>query len=341
MRSLLIALLISTAAGGAAHAQTNDVDRIEANAQSRQMRAERAQVQVAQRGEGRRGGNGGQRAQAPRQRDSSLGGMGRRSMEAGGWRGRQSAAPQAQAAPQQQTQTRGNWNRGDGQRNFNRGDGQRNWNRGDAGAQQRWQGRRNVTPVAPSGSIDRNNDGRVDRAYDRNRNGRLDRNFDRNRDGALDRRFDRNRDGELDRRLDRNNNDRIDRRFDRNRDGRLDNRRWDGNRWNNGGREYNWNRGWRNDRRYDWYGYRNRYRNYFYAPRYYNPYGYGYGYSRFSIGVYLDSLFYSNRYWLNDPGYYRLPAAPYGARWVRYYDDVLLVDIDSGYVIDVIHDFFL
>jgi hypothetical protein len=27
-------------------------------------------------------------------------------------------------------------------------------------------------------------------------------------------------------------------------------------------------------------------------------------------------------------------------RWIRYYDDALLVDIRDGYVVDVIHDFF-
>jgi hypothetical protein len=35
------------------------------------------------------------------------------------------------------------------------------------------------------------------------------------------------------------------------------------------------------------------------------------------------------------------PAAAYpGTRWVRYYDDVLLVDVYTGEVVDVIHDFF-
>ncbi len=35
-----------------------------------------------------------------------------------------------------------------------------------------------------------------------------------------------------------------------------------------------------------------------------------------------------------------MPPAEYGTRWVRYYDDVLLVDTYTGEVIDVIHDFF-
>jgi Ni/Co efflux regulator RcnB len=74
-------------------------------------------------------------------------------------------------------------------------------------------------------------------------------------------------------------------------------------------------------------------------PRYYSPYG-NYGYQRFGIGLFLDRLFYDQRYWLDDPYSYRLPPAEYGTQWVRYYNDVLLVDIDTGEVLDVIHDFF-
>jgi hypothetical protein len=35
-----------------------------------------------------------------------------------------------------------------------------------------------------------------------------------------------------------------------------------------------------------------------------------------------------------------LPAAYGSYRWVRYYDDVLLVDVRNGRVVDVIRDFF-
>lgn len=341
MRNLIIALMLSTAA---ASAQGQAIDE---SAMARADAIESARSQSVQRDDGRRGNwsNRGDRqarqapaaqAEAPRQRMNG-GNDGRRG---DGWRARQRAegtpAPVLQQ-PVQQAQTRQGWNGNRGNWDGNRG------NRGDGVNRQRWDGDRGrVLPVPvppqPGSSIDRNRDGQVDRYYDRNRNGRLDRNWDRNRDGSLDRRYDRNRDGQLDRRFDRNDNDRLDRRYDRDRDGRYDrfDRRDDrfGRSWNN------WNRGWRNDRRYDWQGWRSRNRHYYSAPRYYNPYGYGYGYQRFGIGIYLDSLFFSNRYWINDPWQYRLPTAPYGARWVRYYNDVLLVDIDSGYVIDVIHDFY-
>jgi hypothetical protein len=120
------------------------------------------------------------------------------------------------------------------------------------------------------------------------------------------------------------------------RDGRRDgNRNWrDGNR---DGRR--WDRNWHNNNRYDWQRYRSTNRNVFHIGRYYSPYR-NYSYRRLSIGFGLDSLFYSNRYWINDPWQYRLPEAYGPYRWVRYYDDALLVDIYSGEVVDVIYDFF-
>jgi hypothetical protein len=139
----------------------------------------------------------------------------------------------------------------------------------------------------------------------------------------------------------------------RQRDGRRD---WDRDRRDGGGswdrdgrgdrygdnrdsRRSSWNRSWRNDSRYDWQRYRYSNRNLFRSGAYYSPYR-GYRYNRLSIGIILDSLFFSNRYWLNDPYQYRLPHAPYGTRWVRYYNDVVLVDTYTGEVLDVIHDFF-
>jgi Ni/Co efflux regulator RcnB len=63
-------------------------------------------------------------------------------------------------------------------------------------------------------------------------------------------------------------------------------------------------------------------------------------YSRISVGFSLGSGYYGSRYWINDPWRYRLPAAYGSYRWVRYYDDVLLVDLRNGRVVDVIRDFF-
>ncbi|MEJ2408077.1 MAG: RcnB family protein [Novosphingobium sp.] len=102
----------------------------------------------------------------------------------------------------------------------------------------------------------------------------------------------------------------------------------------------NWNRhAWRNDHRYDWRSYRARHHSTYRTGRYYAPY-YGYSYRRFGIGIRLGSLFYGSRYWINDPWQYRLPAVYGPYRWVRYYDDVLLVNVYTGEVVDAIYDFF-
>ena len=101
-----------------------------------------------------------------------------------------------------------------------------------------------------------------------------------------------------------------------------------------------WDRNdWRRDNRYNWSGYRNQHRDVFRAGRYYSPYN-NYSYSRLSIGFFLNSGFFGRSYWINDPYQYRLPEIYGPYRWVRYYDDVLLVDIYSGEVVDVIHNFF-
>ncbi len=99
-----------------------------------------------------------------------------------------------------------------------------------------------------------------------------------------------------------------------------------------------WNHNWRNDRRYDWRDWRRRHRSHFHLSFYYDPFGWNY--RPYSIGWRLWPSYYSSRYWINDPWYYRLPYAPPGYRWIRYWDDALLVDTFTGEVVDVIHNFF-
>jgi hypothetical protein len=123
----------------------------------------------------------------------------------------------------------------------------------------------------------------------------------------------------------------------RGQDYRRDTWRGDGSRYGN---NHRWDRSWRNDQRYDWQRYRTYNRDFFRQQRYYAPYGYNYGYRRFSIGLYLGSAFFGQRYWIDDPYDYRLPEVYPPYRWIRYYNDVLLVDTDSGQVVDVIYDFF-
>ena len=104
------------------------------------------------------------------------------------------------------------------------------------------------------------------------------------------------------------------------------------------GRYTRWSHDWRHDRRYDWYHHRNRHRSLFRIGFYYDPFGWNY--RRWSVGSHIWPSYYRSRFWLNDPWQYRLPPAYGPYRWVRYWDDALLVNIYTGEVVDVIHNFF-
>jgi hypothetical protein len=99
-----------------------------------------------------------------------------------------------------------------------------------------------------------------------------------------------------------------------------------------------WRTDWRHDRRYDWRNYRHHHRSTFRLGIYIDPFGWGY--HRYNIGWRMWPSFYSSNYWLNDPYMYRLPYAPWPFKWVRYYDDALLVNVMTGQVVDVMYDFF-
>jgi len=103
-------------------------------------------------------------------------------------------------------------------------------------------------------------------------------------------------------------------------------------------RDHNWSTSWRRDHRYDWQNHRHRHRSLFHLGFYYDPFGWSY--RPYSIGWRLWPSYYSSRYWISDPWQYRLPYAPPGYRWIRYWDDALLVDTFTGEVVDVIHNFF-
>lgn len=99
-----------------------------------------------------------------------------------------------------------------------------------------------------------------------------------------------------------------------------------------------WNTDWRSNSRYNWYNWRLRHRSLFSLGAYYDPFGWGY--QPYSIGWRMWPNYYRSSYWLNDPWQYRLPYSPPGTRWIRYYDDAILVDMWSGQVVDIIYDFF-
>ncbi len=93
------------------------------------------------------------------------------------------------------------------------------------------------------------------------------------------------------------------------------------------------NRRWGND---DWRGWRDRNRGVYNRGQWRAPFRY---YS-FRDGARIAPQYYGSRYFISDPWRYRLPPAGYGQRWVRHYDDMLLVDTRRGYVVRVIRNFF-
>ncbi|WP_354280644.1 RcnB family protein [Sphingomonas sp. PvP056] len=115
--------------------------------------------------------------------------------------------------------------------------------------------------------------------------------------------------------------------------------------WNGGNRGWNggngaWNRDWRRDNRFNYGTYRRQNYAAYRLPRYYAPSGWGYGYRRFGIGFQLNSLLFRQDYWIDNADYYRLPPAYGPYRWVRYYNDALLVDVRTGNVVDTVYDIF-
>lgn len=63
-------------------------------------------------------------------------------------------------------------------------------------------------------------------------------------------------------------------------------------------------------------------------------------YQSFRPGARIGADYYGTRYVIADPWRYRLPAAPVRARWVRHYDDAVLVDYRRGIVLDVVRGFY-
>jgi Ni/Co efflux regulator RcnB len=96
-----------------------------------------------------------------------------------------------------------------------------------------------------------------------------------------------------------------------------------------GDRSRNWGRN-------DWRGYRTGNRSLYARGNWRAPFRY----NSFRAGGRIQPNFYGDRYFISDPWRYRLPGAGRNQRWVRHYNDVLLVDVRRGVVIDVIHGFY-
>jgi Ni/Co efflux regulator RcnB len=87
------------------------------------------------------------------------------------------------------------------------------------------------------------------------------------------------------------------------------------------------------------------YRRNFSAPQHYHaPSNYrrpnGWYARRWTFGEFLPSLFWAQDYWLNDYNEFGLMPPPPGTVWVRDGDDALLIDRDSGEIIQVEYNVF-
>jgi Ni/Co efflux regulator RcnB len=92
----------------------------------------------------------------------------------------------------------------------------------------------------------------------------------------------------------------------------------------------------RQEYREDWRDYRNHNRNAFHPARFSAPFRY----STFNIGIRLNPQYYGSRYHVNNYSAYRLPAPGYNLRYVRHYNDLLLVNVRSGHVVNVYRNFY-
>ena len=103
------------------------------------------------------------------------------------------------------------------------------------------------------------------------------------------------------------------------------------NTWNN--RTGDWWRGHRG-----WEGYEGRRSGFWFAPGwgYYNvdPRWYDYDWE---VGAIVPYQFRS--YYVNDPYDYGLPPAPYGAAWIFLGDRIVLVDLESGQIIQLAYGY--
>jgi len=69
-------------------------------------------------------------------------------------------------------------------------------------------------------------------------------------------------------------------------------------------------------------------------------YPHGYGYRRWDIGSILPRLLFGSSYFYNDWAGLGLEAPPPGYNWVRYGSDLLLVNLHTGEVEDVVYGVF-
>lgn len=92
----------------------------------------------------------------------------------------------------------------------------------------------------------------------------------------------------------------------------------------------------RQETREDWRDYRRTHRDVYRGGNWRAPFRY----NQWNAGAQLRPAYYNSRYYIADPRRYRLPGPGANQRWVRHYNDVLLVNVRTGRVIQAHRSFF-
>jgi Ni/Co efflux regulator RcnB len=91
------------------------------------------------------------------------------------------------------------------------------------------------------------------------------------------------------------------------------------------------------DQREDWQRWRDAHRNDYRRGAWRAPFAY----RSFNVGMSVPRDYWAPQYYISNWGAYRLPAPAYGYyRYVRHYDDVLLINMRTGRVLRVYHNFY-
>lgn len=92
----------------------------------------------------------------------------------------------------------------------------------------------------------------------------------------------------------------------------------------------------RQDYREDWQDYRRDHRENFRGSKFNAPFRY----RSFNTGARLSVSYYQPRYYVNNYSNYHLRAPGYNQRYVRHYNDLLLVNIRTGVVVRAYRNFY-
>jgi Ni/Co efflux regulator RcnB len=94
----------------------------------------------------------------------------------------------------------------------------------------------------------------------------------------------------------------------------------------------------RQELREDWRDYKRAHPATYRRPAYVGPRGYAY--RPVSVGYRFAPAYYGSRYVIADYGRYRLPRPYANSRWVRYGNDVVMVNVRTGSTLVVYRGFF-